>query len=683
MEDASVLSATGLETQPGSNQPSALNQNKPMPTWAIPYLLEWLQRKISTLISRWHLLRVTQGRGRRWQHTQRKLLQTAMALLLANGMLLYPLGPSTPAHAAAVFIERSGADNPLSSVDVGYFSVPSFVDINGDGKMDLFVGAQDGNVYYYANTGSATNPTFTLRTGTSNPLDLVSGIGLSTPTFVDIDGDGNLDAFVGGYDGKLRYYENTGSATNPAFVLRTGTSNPLNINGFEQSDPTFVDIDGDGDMDAFVSGYLAPPGYISVHYYENTGTATSPAFVERTGAANPLDLSAGPSGTPTFVDMDGDGDMDGFIGYYLSGIRYFENTGNANVPAFSERTGSANPLGLDISTYAAPSFVDIDGDGDMDAFIGCFFGTIKYYQNSGNNTRIPLFNASTTNPLAGVNVSGSSKPSFVDIDGDGDMDAFIGGIGGYVAYYENTGTATSPAFVHRGGASNPLHIGSGVWFSSPSFVDIDGNGAMDVFVGEYDGNILYYENTGSAINPAFIERVFGSNPLSFIGVGFYSNPSFVDIDGDGDMDAFISGNIGNPPIVTVVHFYENTGTATSPAFIERTGTANPLFMSVSNREAPKFVDIDGDGDMDAFIGEGGGTILYFENTGSSTSPAFILRSGNVNPFNLTTIEFASPCFVDIDGDGDMDAFVGNAGGKIQYYKNTSLGIRNYIPLTIR
>ena len=67
-------------------------------------------------------------------------------------------------------------------------------------------------------------------------------------------------------------------------------------------------------------------------------------------------------------------------------------------------------------------------------------------------------------------------------------------------------------------------------------------------------------------------------------------------------------------------------------FVERTGTANPLGSVVVGWEnAPAFVDIDGDGDFDAFIGEEYGTINYFENTGTNTAPVFVERTGTGNP----------------------------------------------------
>ncbi len=451
---------------------------------------------------------------------------------------------SSPAHAAGgPFSEVTGPGNPLyPPVVVDRLAAPSFVDIDDDGDFDLFVGEYGGTVRHWANTGDATEGAFSEPFGTDNPLDGVDVGNYSNPSFVDIDGDGDFDLFVGESSGTTKLFANTGSVSSPAFVERTGTANPLDgVDVGDFSNPSFVDIDGDGDFDAFVGDYEG-----SVHHYANTGAATNAAYAERTGTSSPIGgvITGERWAAPAFVDIDGDGDFDAFIGGWLGAVAHYENTGNASSPAFVQQTGTDNPLDA-LSGYPASetSFVDIDGDGDFDAFVGSMGGVIEYYTNTGSASS-PAFveQTGTDNPFDGY--GGLARPNFVDIDGDGDFDVFIGHYSGPVQYMENTGSTSSPAFEYQLGTDNPLDSVPDGELNAPAFVDIDGDGDFDAFVGVYAGTVLQYENTGSATTPAFVERTGTANPLDGVDVVNGAAPTFVDIDGDSDFDTFIGASRG-------------------------------------------------------------------------------------------------------------------------------------------
>ena len=109
---------------------------------------------------------------------------------------------------------------------------------------------------------------------------------------------GDLDLVVGDTDGELVYIENTGTSTAPVFVKRTGSANPFDGIAFGSAYPTLADIDSDGDLDLISSNSI---------YFENTGTSTTPVFVQREGEDNPFDGLG--SGSLELADLDGDGTL--------------------------------------------------------------------------------------------------------------------------------------------------------------------------------------------------------------------------------------------------------------------------------------------------------------------------------------------------------------------------------------
>ena len=296
----------------------------------------------------------------------------ALSLLLATPM-------------QAQFIQQTGANNPFDGLTAGQLAPhPFFVDIDNDGDFDAFVSSLSPNtIQYYENTGTNSSPIFSQQFGANNPFD-----GILVPSlkidFVDIDNDGDFDTFIGDNSGNINYFENTGTGSNPVFTQQVGASNPFDGISSPAGSyvlPTSVDIDNDGDFDVFAGEFS--PGII--RYYENTGTNSNPIFTEQIGANNPFDgVIPGYLPTSDFVDIDNDGDFDAFVGTYYQGVKYYENTGTNSNPIFTEQTGANNPLSGITGYINAAEFVDIDNDGDLDAFNGGYYGgggTIQYFEN--------------------------------------------------------------------------------------------------------------------------------------------------------------------------------------------------------------------------------------------------------------------------------------------------------------
>ena len=86
-----------------------------------------------------------------------------------------------------------GSDT-FDNIDIGGSSSPQLVDVDSDGDLDLIGGEFNGTIQYYQNDG---NGVFTSINGTNNPFNGIDVGNYSTPQLIDIDGDGNLDLICG------------------------------------------------------------------------------------------------------------------------------------------------------------------------------------------------------------------------------------------------------------------------------------------------------------------------------------------------------------------------------------------------------------------------------------------------------------------------------------------------------
>lgn len=331
--------------------------------------------------------------------------------------------------------------------------------------------------------------------GSRNPAFAGSSIGFglpnagfsASPTFVDIDADGDLDAFIGYSNGNTVFFRNTGTPTNPAFAASSIGFGLANV-GYSAS-PTFVDIDADGDLDAFIGNHA---GLLS--FFRNTGTPLSPAFASSSiGFGLPVVASFT---SPSFADIDSDGDFDLFIGNDYGNTLFFRNTGTSTTPRFA---GSSIAFGLsDVGFDSSPSFVDIEGDGDLDAFIGEFYGNTIFFRNTGTSTS-PAFAAGTIT-FGLTDVGFDTRPAFADIDGDGDVDAFIGNMEGNTLFFRNTGLSSLSSTT----ANGAYGVGKGITILVPfnEVVTVNTTGGMPTLLletGSIDRNATYISGSGTKI----------------------------------------------------------------------------------------------------------------------------------------------------------------------------------------
>lgn len=532
----------------------------------------------------------------------------------------------------------------------------SDLDGDGDYDLTVGFEYEFEELQYYINNDSdngviGDDPSFSSQTpfpgkGTND----IKGSGYHQhPTYVDIDDDGDLDLFIGSnaYTGdfaeSMQFFRNDGNSTAPSFVnvigLPAGLDDFLSRRDFQKVAPTFYDFDGDDDFDLLV-GFADG----TFRYYRNDGSATNPSFNEQTGTSNPFNgVDIGSDAGPTLADLDNDGDKDVIIGRASPGIKYFKN----NDGVFSEQFTSGNPFdGLDVGYFANPEFADIDGDGDQDLVIGGNgssarnTGYMQYHENIGKGCFEER--RGTENPLTGFPTTDHHVPEFDDLDKDGLLDLLLG-LENNVLLYLNTGTGSIPAYTN---SSTPLTLlPTGTSRFAPSLSTKEPSTDFDMALGHAQNTIedlFFYENTGTP--PSFGEIFPSDAPLQGGGMGRFTVPELVDIDHDGDDDLFVGLEDGT------TLFFEKTASGAYQRFSAR---GNPLGSLGEDEDiSPAFTDIDLDGDLDAFLGTRDGFIIYYQNT---NEPPTVNPSGD-DPISVqenSTVTIDENLELDDDGDDDI------------------------------
>ena len=279
---------------------------------------------------------------------------------------------------------------------------------------------------------------------------------------------------------------------------------------------------------------------------------------------------------------------------------------------YSSFTQKSNNLIGDIGDYATPAIADIDGDGLLDLLVGeeDWQSSIRRYeQSSSGSTSFSLITVNFNNII-----KWNCTLTFTDIDGDGLLDLITGDRFGGVSRYEQD-SENSVSF-----SSATISIDIPGENSNLTFTDLDGDGLLDVLVGDQLGCLEHSEQSAPG------STTFNMVNHDFIpDVGYYSAPTIIDLDGDGLLDLLIGERDGK-----LIHYEQDD--VNSLNFILVPNSFDNL--DVITRSVPVFTDLDGDNHLDLIIGNYTGYLYLYE--GDNAVPSTIWTGTTDNTWNTTT-----------------------------------------------
>lgn len=631
---------------------------------------------------------------------------------------------------------------PISNAWGGGLNYPqiSDFDYDFDGDLDLFVFDRSNNnirVYSQENIGQ---PYYEL---VYNAANLFPAEMRYRATLVDYDNDGRKDLWTYGIGG-LKIYRNVGDSGNGLqWELITDLLYSEYVNGQSQlyvssaDIPAIVDVDGDGDIDVLTFNQ----GGETVEYHQNQsmelyGIPDSLIYELKNqcwglfredfntnvislndqgvpcvggGIPNPLrtgNMSTDPDAakkhagsTLLALDMNNSGVLDLVLGdVSYSTMTLLMNGGTApntnSAMITQDNFFPSNTTPVDIELFPAGFYLDVDFDGVKDLLV-CPNArnisenetSVRFFKNMGSNAN-PNFVYSSPNFFQEdmIEHGTGTIPILFDVNEDGLKDLIIPNYFRYIptlskectfAYYRNTGTANAPEYTFVDYNYLDLDQQNYGLRTVPTFGDIDGDGDEDLLLGLQDGTMVYYENTSSGSGAQFNTPVAGFNDNTgtpIVTEGF-AYPQFFDLDDDSLLDLILGTKDGH------IEYYRNIGTANSPSFELTNEFLGNIDLTISNPNtlaSPHFFRV---GDTThLFAGSADGTLVYYDSIDGQLDPGEDFHLVSTNYLNINVEAYSTFWVEDIDGDGNLNMFVGQDLGGLFHFEadpNSSVSLPEF------
>ncbi len=362
----------------------------------------------------------------------------------------------------------------------------ALADFNNDNKDDIYTsriadGSAQNRHMFYPSQDTLPYPE---SAGFYQAADAGSGRGV---LFFDMDNDGDYDLFNAHVPGQNRLFENVKNQ----YYRNVTTSNGIGSTSDESVSVLAFDAERDGDLDLFVLNKRTVN-----EFYLNNGKGV---FSKKDRGCNDVAESNSDVSrlSAAAADFDNDGDVDIYVVKRFAPNRLYVNNGSGS---FTDR---AEALGLNLNKKCNGAWwSDLDNDGDLDLAVSLADKStdgsllLRIYQNKGDAT----FTDVTS--VAAVSMNGYSI-LIADFDKDGLQDIITANEATYGAFYKNTGGLHFTLVANTGAE---LYAGD---TRSAAAVDVDNDGDMDAFFNRADALNVLKRNTINNTNHFLKIKAYG------------------------------------------------------------------------------------------------------------------------------------------------------------------------------